>query len=211
MTSKAITSGLFYCSNLQDDPLLILDRAFAACLPLSPPGWCTFQACVAATQTPQRPGGLLPAHAHGPAAGGSAFRRSQSSEEQPARLFWGEEENCTSSQPTNNILENKWGPPLEDSAPLIMFMLVLSDDAWVRVATSLECNGVCVRPHCATRCRWRVLLQPEPSACQSPNHRWHHIQDHIHCCAEASGTHAHHEGISLSAFLTIIHWLGKLI
>lgn len=54
---------------------------------------------------------------------------------------------------------------------------------------------MCVFPLCDSGCRWRVLLQPEPSACESPNHRWHHLQDHIHCGAKANGTHTHHEGI----------------
>lgn len=54
-----------------------------------------------------------------------------------------------------------------------------------------------VCPCCETRCQWGVIFQPEPCVCQGPNHCWHRIQDRIHCRAEASGTHAHHEGIDM--------------
>lgn len=47
---------------------------------------------------------------------------------------------------------------------------------------------------CSTSCQPSVLPHSESSDCQSPNHCWHLVKDHIHCHAEEGGTHTHLEG-----------------
>lgn len=196
-------------------PSAELEQSVCCVLAFVFPGWCTFQACVAATQTAQCPGGLLPAHAHGPAAGGSAFRCSQSCKEQQPRIFWGEEENCTPSQPTNNILENKWGPPLQDSASTFIICsywcsLMMSE---LELPISLKCNVVCVPPLWnqvlvggPTQARAICLSKPKPPLVSYPRphplpcrSEWHTRPPWRYPCG------------TVFTFLTIIPLLWKLI